>query len=538
MTEKKKTISDNSLVKQAYIASGIALLSLGAGTAVNSNNVKADTLNTQNTNSTTVVNTTKVDTSQSSVNNSESQNNNSQTNSNTLQLSKRNVQVNNATTNTQNVTTNTENNNTSLQGQTIQNDVSTNSSAAAHNATLDSGVVKNDNNISYDYNLTNAPASVTNFVNQVGSAATKVADEYGVYASVMMAQAGLESAWGQSSLSRNAHNLFGVKYKGTGNYIVMPTLEYYGGAYHTVNARFQKYDSYYDSLVGYAQLIKNNFYLSTKTNSSTYQQAANNLRNGKWGSYATDPGYANKLINLINLYGFQNFDKAQSSGQEKYINGHWYLYKNNQKQTGFQYLSSGNKIAYYNQWGQMLYGQQQINGHWYYFDPLSGAMQTGLKYISDQKKNVYYNTQGQMVYGQQLINGHWYLFSKYNGAMLTGFQNLADYGQNKVVYYDKNGQMLNGQQAINGHWYLFSKYNGAMLTGFQNLADYGQDKVVYYDKNGQMLYGQQLINGHWYLFSKYNGAMLTGFQNLADYGQDKVVYYDKNGQMLYGQQLI
>ena len=117
----------------------------------------------------------------------------------------------------------------------------------------------------------------------------------------MMAQAGLESAWGQSSLSRNAHNLVGVKYKGTGNYVVMPTLEYYGGAYHTVNARFQKYDSYYDSLVGYAQLIKNNFYLSTKANSSTYQQAANNLRNGKWGSYATDPGYANKLINLINL---------------------------------------------------------------------------------------------------------------------------------------------------------------------------------------------------------------------------------------------
>jgi len=104
MTEKKKTISDNSLVKQAYIASGIALLSLGAGTVVNSNNVKADTLNTQNTNSTTVANTTKIDTSQSSVNNSESQNNNSQTNSNTLQLSKRNVQVNSTeTANTQNI---------------------------------------------------------------------------------------------------------------------------------------------------------------------------------------------------------------------------------------------------------------------------------------------------------------------------------------------------------------------------------------------------------------------------------------------------
>ena len=52
MTEKKKTISDNSLVKQAYIASGIALLSLGAGTAVNSNNVKADTTQTTQNNNT------------------------------------------------------------------------------------------------------------------------------------------------------------------------------------------------------------------------------------------------------------------------------------------------------------------------------------------------------------------------------------------------------------------------------------------------------------------------------------------------------
>ena len=385
MTEKKKTISDNSLVKQAYIASGIALLSLGAGTAVNSNNVKADTtLAVQNNNTKAndqVTNNNSIEITTTQNNNKQNSTpvtNNKSVTTAATQNNANNSTQNNNVNNTQNNSLKIQSNNTgntdySYSGE-IKNDVSSNNQAAATNATNVQGATDTNENISYDTNLTNAPASVNNFVNQVGSAAVKVANEYGVYASVMMAQAGLESAWGQSSLSRNAHNLFGVKYRGTGNYVVMPTLEYYGGAYHTVNARFQKYDSYYDSLVGYAQLIKSNFYLSTKTNSSTYQQAANNLRNGKWGSYATDPGYANKLINLINLYGFYKFDYNQNAAQEKYINGHWYLYKNNQKQTGLQHLSTGNKVVYYNSQGQMVFGQQNINGHWYYFDDVSSLL--------------------------------------------------------------------------------------------------------------------------------------------------------------------
>ncbi|MGZ7886359.1 hypothetical protein [Ligilactobacillus salivarius] len=47
-------------------------------------------------------------------------------------------------------------------------------------------------------------------------------------------------------------------------------------------------------------------------------------------------------------------------------------------------------------------------------------MQKGLKYISNQNKNVYYDSQGRMQYGEQNINGQWYLFDNVTGAMKYG----------------------------------------------------------------------------------------------------------------------
>ena len=157
-------------------------------------------------------------------------------------------------------------------------------------------------------NFTLTGLGAKNFISQIGEVAKIVADKYGIYASMMIAQAGLESGWGSSSLSQQAHNLFGVKWSGKGNYVTMPTLEYYGGAYHTVNAPFAAYNTYYESLVGYATMIKTRFPKSTKSYSPTYQDAARNLRNGIYGTYATDPKYASKLISVINTYGLYKYD--------------------------------------------------------------------------------------------------------------------------------------------------------------------------------------------------------------------------------------
>ncbi|MCZ0891484.1 LysM peptidoglycan-binding domain-containing protein [Ligilactobacillus saerimneri] len=158
---------------------------------------------------------------------------------------------------------------------------------------------------------TNTPAGV--FINNIKDAAVQVANKYGLYASLMIAQAGLESAWGNSALATKAYNLFGVKWTGRGAYITMPTQEYYGGSYHTVYAKFQRYDSYYDALTGYANMIASNFFRSTKANAATVERAAENLRNGKYGTYATAPNYASSLIRVINSYNLKQFDGASAS---------------------------------------------------------------------------------------------------------------------------------------------------------------------------------------------------------------------------------
>lgn len=176
------------------------------------------------------------------------------------------------------------------------------------NLAVQTGTSEQDLQKQWAAEISSYPENVQSFLNTIGPVAQQVAQENGIYASVMIAQAALESGWGNSALSTQGHNLFGVKWNGTGNYVTMPTQEYYGGQWHTINAKFQSYNSYYDSLTSYAQLIKNNFPNSTRANAATPQIAAANLKNGVYGSYATDPNYANSLDRMISDYGLTRYD--------------------------------------------------------------------------------------------------------------------------------------------------------------------------------------------------------------------------------------
>lgn len=97
----------------------------------------------------------------------------------------------------------------------------------------------------------------------------------------------------------------------------------------------------------------------------------------------------------------------------------------------------------------------------------NGTARTGFQWIANQKKTVYYNNKGQMQYGQQRIGNGWYLFSWGTGAMQTGIQNLKNYGENKTVYYERNGRMQYGQRNIRGHWYLFQNGTGKWQPVFK-----------------------------------------------------------------------
>ncbi len=322
------------------------------------------------------------------------------------------------------------------------------------------------------------------------------------------------------------------------------------------------------------------------TNNGYYEKEWKNLGYGAWqfSSTAYIPGRENMgaLDLSIDFNGlFSKSDTTEKTvTQQVFKDGHWYLIdqKTGQYLTGIQPITDQNKVVYYNDAGQMQYGQQNITGHWYLFDKTTGAMQRGFQNLKDygDDKTVYYNQDGWMLYGQQKIENKWYNFDTFNGAMKTGFVKIPD--QNKTVYYAPNGQMqygwqwvdnatryfdtfngamATGQKFITGHWYLFDN-NGAMQRGFQNLKDYGDNKTVYYNQDGWMQYGwqwldnatryfdtfdgamamgQKNIANHWYLFDKA-GAMQRGFQNLKDYGENKTAYYNQDGWMQYGWQWL
>lgn len=151
------------------------------------------------------------------------------------------------------------------------------------------------------------------FIKKIGEDARKVAEENDLYASVMIAQAILESASGQSLLSQEPnYNLFGMKGAYQGKRVTFLTQEDNGnGQLYTVEAKFRKYETYKESLKDYAKLLKEgitgdkDFYSGAwKSKTSKYQEATKFLT----GKYATDTNYHKKLNDLIVTYELTEYD--------------------------------------------------------------------------------------------------------------------------------------------------------------------------------------------------------------------------------------
>jgi LysM repeat protein len=162
----------------------------------------------------------------------------------------------------------------------------------------------------------NTPAA---FINQIAGFAQDIASKNGLYASVMIAQASLESGYGRSSLSAPPnHNLFGIKGSYNGQSVAMQTREYYSHTgWITITDHFKKYPSYEESLQDNARLLRNGTSWNPQFYSGTWVEKTTSYRDATaWlqGRYATDPTYANKLNNLIQLYDLTRFDVPVSGG--------------------------------------------------------------------------------------------------------------------------------------------------------------------------------------------------------------------------------
>ena len=133
-----------------------------------------------------------------------------------------------------------------------------------------------------------------------------------VPASITLAQGLLESAAGQSSLATNGNNHFGIKCHGwTGRTIYRDD--------DRRNECFRAYGSAYESFEDHSRFLatgqryKGLFSLKT----TDYKGWARGL---KAAGYATNPRYAQSLIDIIENYNLSQYDRAKS--YDSFIVGH------------------------------------------------------------------------------------------------------------------------------------------------------------------------------------------------------------------------
>lgn len=159
------------------------------------------------------------------------------------------------------------------------------------------------------------------FIEKIGEDARELCLKNDVYASVMIAQAILESGSGNSALaSEPNYNLFGVKGSYKGQSVNFSTGEDNGsGGIYTIRSDFRKYPSYKESMEDYIKLIKEgiqgnkDFYKPTwKSQTKSYEDATKYLQ----GKYATDTSYASKLNGLIKTYDLDQYDREKPDMKE------------------------------------------------------------------------------------------------------------------------------------------------------------------------------------------------------------------------------
>lgn len=143
------------------------------------------------------------------------------------------------------------------------------------------------------------PEDPESFIRDLMPHARRGAAELGVDPAVIVAQAALETGWGQKIIrhpdGRNSFNLFGIKSdsRWSGERVSVQTLEFEGGVAVKKRAAFRSYASLDEAVSGYVEFLRDN---------PRYRQALEQAGDAdayldglEDAGYATDPRYADKI---------------------------------------------------------------------------------------------------------------------------------------------------------------------------------------------------------------------------------------------------
>lgn len=154
-----------------------------------------------------------------------------------------------------------------------------------------------------DQNKTNTFEKPKDFVTAMAAPAKQVQEKLGVPFEVVIAQAALETGWGQKIIKtaqgESSNNLFNIKAdsRWSGDKTNKDTLEFEGQMLVKKNEPFRVYQNIEDSISDYISFL---------SSGERYQEALSNPKNVEHflhglqkAGYATDPNYANKILGTL-----------------------------------------------------------------------------------------------------------------------------------------------------------------------------------------------------------------------------------------------
>ena len=163
----------------------------------------------------------------------------------------------------------------------------------------------------------NSPEEFTQYILPY---AEKAADELGVSPLVLVSQAALETGWGKAVTRRpdgeSSFNLFNIKAdsRWNGDKVIKSTLEYDNGLAKYEKASFRSYDSYADSFDDYVDFLRTNSrYGDALQHNGNDQLFIKDLHKA---GYATDPDYADKVLNILKRDSIQAHTLSDSDAEQ------------------------------------------------------------------------------------------------------------------------------------------------------------------------------------------------------------------------------
>ena len=255
--------------------------------------------------------------------------------------------------------------------------------------------------------------------------------------------------------------------------------------------------------------------------------------------YNPDAIYSDSLVEKDGKYYFYE-NGVMAVSKEAYVDGAWRWFDADGSMAvdkDVYQTSSGGKWVRYNEKGEMIKGEDNRYGGWYYFEPITGTMMKGPVTLPDGRKVFYDTVNGQMLRGEHTIDGLTFVFDEDDGHLVSGPETCFwIHSDDKDFWYegwqrqgwDPANEAYRGKEvydpASDAWYWLDNVQHGAKavskdvyqesLSG--NWGDYiGEDgqfygKWVRYDANGHMIKGWQTTDAGTYFFDYIYGTMAKG----------------------------